>query len=341
MKSIKRLLIVKTSSMGDVIHMLPALTDIARIYPEIQIDWAVEEGFAQIPTWHPAVSNVIPVAVRRWRKHLFTRSTWQQIRQVRKQLREASYDLVMDSQGLIKSAVIASWANSPVAGMDKQSAREPLAARFYQHHYSVPRGQHAVPRNRQLAAQVMDYSLDDKPLDYGVGYHLQTTGLLDGILEKTEDVNLPQRFMVFLHAASTIEKEWPVPLWIKLGQVINKKGFTVLLPWGNHREHVNARAIAAGLQDAQVLPRLGLNELAALFLKADILVGEDSGLSHMAAALDKPIVALYLSTDPALTGVMESEVNKDSRVVNLRVGNTESEVDRVIEIINGWTPESV
>lgn len=338
MKSIQRLLIVKTSSMGDVIHMLPAVTDIARMYPDLQIDWAVEEGFAHIPAWHPAVKNVIPVAVRRWRKHLFTQSTWKQVRLVRKQLREANYDLVMDSQGLLKSAVVASWAKSPVAGMDKQSAREPIAARFYQHHYPVRRGQHAVPRNRQLAAQVMEYSLDGQPLDYGVGNHLQASGLLSNALDQQADINLPQRFMIFLHAASTTEKEWPVPLWIRLGQEINAKGFTVLLPWGNHREHVNARAIANGLSDAQVLPRLGLNELAALFLKADMLVGEDSGLSHMAAALDKPVVALYLVTDPALTGVMGSEVSKDTRVVNLEVTNDKNEVARVIEVIDGWLP---
>ena len=154
MKPIQRLLIVKTSSMGDVIHMLPAVTDMKRANPQLQIDWVVEEGFAHIPAWHPAVNKVIPVAVRRWRKNLLAASTWQQVRKLRKQLRESSYDLVLDSQGLFKSAVVSSWAKKPVAGMDAQSAREGIASRFYRDRYPVARGQHAVPRNRQLAALV-------------------------------------------------------------------------------------------------------------------------------------------------------------------------------------------
>ena len=168
MSKIQRLLIVKTSSMGDVIHMLPAITDIKRVHPEIQVDWVVEEGFAHIPAWHPFVNKVIPVAVRRWRKRLFCPSTWKQVRTFKKQLSQAQYDLVIDSQGLFKSAVISSWAQQPVAGMDKHSARESIASRFYQNKYPVARGQHAVPRNRQLVAQVLDYDLETLPLDYGL-----------------------------------------------------------------------------------------------------------------------------------------------------------------------------
>lgn len=338
MKPIERLLIVKTSSMGDVIHMLPAITDIARAHPRIKIDWAVEEAFAHIPAWHPAVRNVIPVAIRRWRKNLFSADTWKQVRRLRKQLREASYDLVMDSQGLFKSALVASWANSPVAGMDRQSAREGIAARFYRDHYTVPRGQHAVPRNRQLAAQVLGYSLEGNPLDYGVGKHLQQSGLLNTSSTALDDIELAERFIIFLHAASTPDKEWPVRRWIELGRILNERGISILLPWGSHREHVNANAIAAGLDRVQVLPRLGLNELASLFLKAEMLVGEDSGLSHMAAALDKPIIALYLVTDPALTGVMGSEVTKDCKVRNLQVSDVEADVGTVVNVINDWLP---
>jgi len=338
MNSVERLLIVKTSSMGDVIHMLPAVTDIARAYPQLQIDWVVEEAFTHIPAWHPAVRNVIPVAVRRWRKNLFSATTWKQIRELRKQLRDASYDLVMDSQGLFKSALVSSWAKSPIAGMDSQSAREGIASWFYKNHYSVARGQHAVPRNRQLAAQVMGYSLEGNPLDYGVGAHLQQTGLLNNKDTVIAELDLPERFIVFLHAASTPEKEWPVALWIALGRMLNERGISILLPWGNHREHFNAQAIDAGLQNAQVLPRLGLNELASLFLKAEMLIGEDSGLSHMAAALDKPIIALYLVTDPALTGVMGSEVTEDCKVSNLQVTDSEADVDKVMNVINGWLP---
>jgi heptosyltransferase I len=338
MNSIKRLLIVKTSSMGDVIHMLPAISDMARVFPQITIDWAVEEGFAAIPSWHPAVNQVIPVAIRRWRKNLFSSITWQQVRQLRKQLRDANYDLVIDSQGLFKSAMVASWAKRPVAGMDRQSAREAIAARFYRDQYPVARGQHAVPRNRQLTAQALGYSLQDMPLDYGVYDHLVNSELLGQSLEQlTTETPLPERFVIFLHAASTPEKEWPVDQWNALGQVLNEKGLSILLPWGDERERANAQVIARGLKQAQVLPRLGLNELAALFLKTEFLVGEDSGLSHMAAALDKPIIALYLVTDPALTGVMGSEVGKDCKVKNLQLSANDGP-EKILATIRDWFP---
>lgn len=311
--------------------MLPAVTDIKRVHPEIQIDWVVEEGFAHIPAWHPSVNKVIPVAVRRWRKRLLCPSTWKQIRAFKKQLSQGQYDLVIDSQGLFKSAVISSWAQKPVAGMDKHSARESIASRFYQNSFSVARGQHAVPRNRQLVAQVLDYDLQTLPLDYG----LADKTLIDG---DSLDITLPERFAIFLHAASTPEKEWSVTQWASLGKKLNKHGLSVLLPWGDTREHNNANSIANELEQAVVLPRLGLSDLAKLFLRAELLVGEDSGLSHMAAALDRPIVALYLVTDPALTGMMASEVSKDNRVINCQVKNEEQDVIKVADILDTWLP---
>lgn len=339
MKQIQRLLIVKTSSMGDVIHMLPAVTDMARACPQLQIDWAVEEGFSSIPAWHTAVKNTIPVAVRRWRKNILTASTWQQVRKVRKQFRENDYDLVLDSQGLFKSAVVSSWAKKPVAGMDKQSVREGLASWFYRDSYPVPRGQHAVPRNRQLAAQVLGYSLQDMPLDYGVANHFLKDDFAGNNSKKFGDeIKLPERFVIFLHAASTPKKEWPVSQWISLGHEMNKRGLSVLLPWGNEREQGNAQAIADQLKQAIVLPRLGLNDLAKLFVQAEALVGEDSGLSHMAAALDRPIVALYLVTDPVLTGVMGSEVGGGCRVKNLQVIGEDQDVGKVMDVLNDWLP---
>jgi heptosyltransferase-1 len=215
--------------------------------------------------------------------------------------------------------------------MDKHSARESIAARFYQNTYAVPRGQHAVPRNRQLVAQVLNYDLAALPLDYG----LVDKRLIDG---GSLDSNLPERCAVFLHAASTPEKEWSVTQWISLGKKMNKRGLSVLLPWGDSREHGNAVSIASELEQAVVLPRMGLPDLARLFFKAEVLVGEDSGLSHMAAALDRPIVALYLVTDPALTGMMASEVSKDNRVINCQVENAEQDVIKVADILYKWLP---
>ena len=138
-----RVLLVKTSSLGDVIHALPALTDAARAIPGITFDWVVEEGFAEIPTWHPSVGNVIPVAIRRWRKNLWETIKSGEWRRFKQRLRAEKYDLVIDAQGLLKSALLTRYVKAPVAGFDRDSAREPLASRFYQRRLAVARGQHA------------------------------------------------------------------------------------------------------------------------------------------------------------------------------------------------------
>ena len=163
-----RVLLIKTSSLGDVIHTLPALTDAARAIPGIQFDWVVEEGFAEIPTWHPAVARVIPVALRRWRKNLL--QTWKsgEWATFKQRLREGRYDLVIDAQGLLKSALLTRYVNAPVAGLDRASAREPLASHCYDRPYAVAWGQHAVERVRQLFAQALGYSLPQSVGDYGL-----------------------------------------------------------------------------------------------------------------------------------------------------------------------------
>mgnify|MGYP003604329080 FL=1 len=163
-----RVLLIKTSSLGDVIHTLPALTDAARAIPGIQFDWVVEEGFAEIPTWHPAVAQVIPVALRRWRKNLL--QTWKsgEWAAFKQRLREGRYDLVIDAQGLLHSALLTRYVDAPVAGLDRASAREPLASRCYDRPCAVAWGQHAVERVRQLFAQALGYSLPQSVGDYGL-----------------------------------------------------------------------------------------------------------------------------------------------------------------------------
>ena len=332
MADLKRLLIVKTSSMGDVIHMLPALTDMRRAYPELCIDWLVEEGFADIPAWHPAVNEVIPVALRRWRGRLMDKTTWQEISNLKRRLSQANYDRVLDSQGLLKSAVLAGWAKRPVMGLDAKSAREFLAAFFYHDKLQVAKGLHAIDRNRQLAAQALNYSLDEMPLSYGLDSVAHSTDPLASL-----DISLPDSYVVFLHAASKQEKEWSIANWITLGQAMNQQGLSVLLPWANEREHTNAKTIAVSLSQALVLPKLGLDALADIIVHARLLIGGDSGLSHMAAAFNRPIVALYLSTDPDLTGVCGATSKGCSRVENLRVDGGEQDVSTVLAVLENNT----
>ena len=155
-----RILLVKTSSLGDVIHNLPVVSDLRRSFPDATIDWCVEEAFADIPRLHPQVGEVIPVALRRWRKTLFQRATWREIGQFRRRLARTPYDAILDTQGLIKSALIARQASGRRLGYAAEVAREPLAARCYDETFVIPPNAHAIERNRWLAAAAFNTPLD-------------------------------------------------------------------------------------------------------------------------------------------------------------------------------------
>lgn len=284
-----RVLLIKTSSLGDVIHTLPALTDAARAIPSIQFDWVVEEGFAEIPAWHPAVAQVIPVAIRRWRKHplqTFKSGEW---RRFKARLRETKYDLVIDAQGLLKSAWLTRYVQAPVAGLDRDSAREPLASRFYDKAYAVPKNQHALERVRQLFAQALGY-----PLPAGIG---------DYGLDRAAMADAPgQPYLLFLHGTTWASKHWPESDWRALAERMNALGWAVRLPWGSEAEKARAERIASGLDNAAVLPKLNLAGVAKVIAGARACVAVDTGLGHMAAALDVPTISLYGPTLPGKVG---------------------------------------
>ncbi len=298
-----RLLLVKTSSLGDVIHNLPAVSDILAHAPGAAIDWVVEEAFAEIPRLHPAVRRVIPVALRRWRRRLWSPATWREIARLRRELKAETYDQIIDTQGLVKSAWLARLARGPSCGQDKASVREPLAVRFYDQSFHVPRGRHAVVRNRDLAAQVLGYALPQSPPDYGIRAP-----------QASFSFAVPEKFIVGLHATSRASKRWPVAHWVALGRELEARGIALLLPWGSAEEEQHAHSISQSLKNAMVLPRLSLRELAALMGRAQAVVGVDTGLVHLAAALGRPTVAIYTDTSPVLTGVVAADA---SRVRNL------------------------
>ncbi|MEG5265451.1 lipopolysaccharide heptosyltransferase I [Pseudomonas sp. JDS28PS106] len=285
-----RVLLIKTSSLGDVIHALPALTDAARALPGIRFDWVVEEGFAEIPTWHPAVDKVIPVAIRRWRKNLWQTFKSGEWKGFKRSLRQSRYDLVIDAQGLFKSAWLTRYVDAPVAGLDRQSAREPLASRFYDRPLAVPRDQHAVERLRQLFAQALGY-----PLPAGIGHYGLTRPAVP------EDVS-SEPFVLFLHGTTWDSKHWPELYWRQLAELMGRRGLQVRLPWGNPVEKARAERIAEGLAHAQVLPRLNLAGVAGVLASARACVAVDTGIGHLAAALDVPTISLFGPTNPGLTG---------------------------------------
>lgn len=280
-----RVLLVKTSSLGDVIHTLPALTDAQRAIPGIQFDWVVEEGFAEIPAWHPAVAQVIPVAIRRWRKHPLQTLRTGEWRRFKARLRETHYDLVIDAQGLLKSAWLTRYVKAPVAGLDRDSIREPLASRFYDRRYAVPRERHALERVRQLFAQALGYSIPEMIADYGLDRsQLATPG--------------EQPYLLFLHGTTWPSKHWPEAYWRQLAERMSEFGWAIRLPWGNAEEKARAERIAQGLPSASVLPRLNLGGVAKVVAGARACVAVDTGLGHLAAALDVPSISLYGPTLP-------------------------------------------
>lgn len=284
-----RVLLIKTSSLGDVIHTLPALTDAAQAIPGIQFDWVVEEGFAEIPTWHPAVAQVIPVAIRRWRKNLLQTLKSGEWSRFKARLRERQYDLVIDAQGLLKSALLTRYAHAPVAGLDRDSAREPLACRFYDRRYAVPREQHALERVRQLFAQALGYQVPAGLGDYGLNRQAMSGA-----------VSAP--YVLFLHGTTWPSKHWPEANWRELAERLSSQGVAVRLPWGNPLEKARAERIAAGLENAQVLPKLNLVGVAQAIAGAQACVAVDTGLGHLAAALDVPSISLYGPTLPGRVG---------------------------------------
>ncbi len=286
------ILFVKTSSLGDVIHHMPAVTEARARRPDLRLAWVVEEAFAPLVRLHPAVDDVISVASRRWRRSLPSLSTWREIGAFRHVLRGRTYDAVIDTQGLIRSALIARAARGRRHGYDAGSIRERAASLFYDVRHSVARGQHAIARNRALTGLVLGYSPEGPP-DYGLDRARLSPSPTD-------------RYAVLLHATAEREKEWPVGNWIALGQSLRGRGIRLVLPWGNAREQERSRAIATALPGAEVPDLRPLDAVARLIAGASLVVGVDTGLLHLAGALGVPLVGIFAGSEPGLTGPMGS-----------------------------------
>ena len=287
-----RVLIVKTSSMGDVLHSLPALTDAMQAVPGIRFDWVVEEGFAQIPSWHPAVDRVIPVAIRRWRKNWFSAENRADRKRFYRELQLQNYNCVIDAQGLVKSAALVTRkTNSVKHGFDWSSAREPLASLFYNHRHHVVWQQHAVERIRELFAKSLGYNKPEQQGDYAIARHFPTY-----LNDNREE------YAIFLHATTRDDKHWPETHWRELLELIANSGLKIKLPWGAPHEEARAKRLAEGYDFVEVLPRMSLEEVARVLAGAKFVVSVDTGLSHLTAALARPNITLYGPTDPGLIG---------------------------------------
>jgi heptosyltransferase-1 len=319
-----RILLVKTSSLGDVIHNLPVASDIRAAMPDARIDWVVEESLAAIPPLHPAIDRVLPAALRRWRSTFGSGAARGEIRAFLSELKREPYDAVIDTQGLLKSALVTWMARGTRHGLDLASAREPLFL-FYDRTYSVPWSMHAVERNRSLAAQALGYAVPARVM-YGITAPAASFAWL------------PQGdYAVLVHATSADDKLWPEARWMELGARLGERGMRSVLTWGSAGERLRAERIAQRIDGAVVSPALALADAAALLGGARVVIGVDTGFTHFAAALDVATIGLYCATDPAATGLYgwERAVNLGGIGCSPQVGDVVAALGRLLPGENG------
>ena len=280
----QNILFVKTSSLGDVIHQMPAVTEARRHFPDAHVSWAVEEAFAPLVALHSAVNEVIPVATRRWRREPLKQSTWREFRRMRGVLRARHYDAVVDTQGLARSALIAWFARGPRHGYDKASVRERLAALLYDVHHTVPRDRHAVARNSALTALALGY-LPEGPIDYG----LDRKELADAVVSP---------YAIAFHATAQERKQWPEQNWVELGRLLASRTPRLLFPWGNEAERARSERIVTQLPHGRAPDRRPITGSAPELTgpvgvgKIEIVGGRDAipSVSDVMAAIDRTVL---------------------------------------------------
>jgi len=284
------ILLIKTSSLGDVVHNLPVVTDIRARLPDAAIDWVVEKSFAAIPAMHPGVRRVVACELRAWRRAWARRDTRSAWRAFVGELRSARYDCVIDTQGLLKSALVARAADGFRVGLDWKSSREPLRP-FYDKVYRVPWTLHAVERNRRLAGLALAYEVSGVA-DYGIA------------AARSDAAWLPRApYVVLQHGTSHPRKLWQEEAWVELGERLAQEGIAAILPWGSTEEGERATRLAARIPNARVAPPVSVGEIAQVMAGARAVIGVDTGLTHLAAALGVPVIGVYGATDPRATGI--------------------------------------
>jgi heptosyltransferase-1 len=315
------ILIIRTSSLGDVVYASAVLHDIRQALPDAQIDWVAEEAFTAVPQLAGA-RRVIPFALRRWRRRWYDPQSWRELAAFRRTLRETRYDIVIDLNEQVKSALIARAAFGTRHGFNRASIREPLACSLYQITHPVPRTLHFVERCRRLAAAALHYIPEGSPRWHWT-WKEQTPS--NALLIPPETP-----YVMLLHATSRNDKLWPEDCWHRLIHECYERGLQVLLPWGNAEEHTRSERLAAGHDNARVPPKASLPELGALLKNARWVVGVDTGLTHWSAALGTPTVAIFTATSPRQLGVGI----QGAHAVDLGEAGAPPEVDAVLAAVS-------
>lgn len=311
-----RILIVKLSSLGDVVHAMPAVQDLRQAFPDAQVDWVVERAFAPLVARCEGVRRVIACDLRRWRKSPLAQRTRQEWRAFKAELRREAYDAVIDLQGLTKSALVSWLARTAprgrrysLANQTEGSSFEAPARWVADVAIEIEPHVHAVQRSRILCAAAFKYEVP-APLRFGL-----VPGVLGAVRPSVATsgfgVNpfVPRTpVVVLVHGTSRADKQWPVASWVALGKRLNHQGFTVALAHGSAEEKATSQAIAAQLDDAWIWPSMGLDALTDTMARCAGVVGVDSGLSHIAVALGLPHVQIYNFDTAWRTGPMPQAV---------------------------------
>jgi heptosyltransferase-1 len=283
-------LVVRASSLGDIVYALAVAADIRSARPELAVDWVAERGFVPLVELCADVRRVIPFGLRRWRSAPLDPATWREVGAFRRDLRKTRYAAILDLQEQMKGAVIARAARGRRHGFDRASIREPLATFGDDVHHRVARDLHFVERCRRLGAAALGYRADAPPR-----WNLR--------IPQVADIAPDRPYVVVLHATSRDDKLWPEAHWRIVLETWARAGFASILPWGSAAEQARSRRLAQGIERAIVPAWLGLQDVAALLARASLAIGVDTGFTHLAAVLGTPTIALFTVTDPALQGV--------------------------------------
>jgi heptosyltransferase-1 len=304
-----KILLVKLSSLGDVLHNLPIVWDLRKRLPHAQIDWIVEEAYVHLleplktTETFKGIDRIIPVAFRRWRKNLFSLRTWREFFAMRRSLQATSYDVVLETQGLLKSALVCALATKSdhaiVAGLGnatEHSGYEPMARMFYTESVHMPLKCHAIDRSRWVMCSAFDWPLFERrsepPLFYPQQFVQQLPPLLFEGLKKT-DMGTPVPYVVCFHSTARAAKRWPNDYWLELGKALSSQGYQVILPWGSEAEMKVSALIASQIPGAIVPRAFSIEEAYSLVAHAALTIGVDTGLTHLSAVLGRPTVEIY------------------------------------------------
>ncbi|MGS0742058.1 lipopolysaccharide heptosyltransferase I [Glaciimonas sp. GG7] len=322
------ILIVRVSSLGDVVHNMPMVADIRRHYPDANIDWVVEEGYVNLVRLNPEVRRIIPFALRRWRKRFFSPATRHEMSDFRRQLKHDAYDVIFDTQGLLKTSVIMRMARlAPkgkrvgLANATEGSGYEPISRIFHTMSVKVGLRTHAVLRARQVAAQALGYSVEGS-----ANFNMQMPAMTQ---EQAPSWLSSQPYAVFFHGTARADKQWAFANWVAIAEKLAAQGIQVLLPWGSAAEKQTAENLAAQISNARVLPKLPLMEAVLLAQRAALVVGVDTGLTHVAAAFNRPTIEMYCDSPR-----WKTEGNWSDNIINLGDEGTSPTVAQVAAAVD-------